>query len=166
MRFLKVAKITRDVLGVALLVAHMTALLRAQDTAAVTVQVDAGSRLGAFKPIASYFGYDEPNYTYTRNGSKLIGELAVANYSRVYVRTHFLLATGDGTPGLKWGSTNAYTEDASGKSVYDWKIVDRIFDTYLQAGAKPFVEIGFMPEALSSHPEPYRPTWVPGAANR
>jgi xylan 1,4-beta-xylosidase len=35
-------------------------------------------------------------------------------------------------------------------------------DTYLQAGAKPFVEIGFMPKALSSHPEPYTPVWKPG----
>ena len=30
----------------------------------------------------------------------------------VYVRAHNLLTTGDGTPALKWGSTNAYTEDA------------------------------------------------------
>jgi xylan 1,4-beta-xylosidase len=67
---------------------------------------------------------------------------------------------------LKWGSTNAYTEDTQGKPVYDWTIADRIFDTYLQAGAKPFAEIGFMPRALSSQPEPYHPTWIPGAENR
>jgi len=30
---------------------------------------------------------------------------------------------------MKWGSTNAYTEDANGKPVYDWTIVDRIFET-------------------------------------
>jgi xylan 1,4-beta-xylosidase len=164
-RLLRMAKIVR-VLGFALLAAHMTGLLGAQDTATVAIVVDANSRVGAFKPVSSYFGYDEPNYTYTRNGSKLISELAAANYSRIYIRTHFLLATGDGTAGLKWGSTNAYTEDGSGKPVYDWKIVDRIFNTYLEAGAKPFVEIGFMPQALSSHPVPYQPTWVPGAANR
>ena len=76
-----------------------------------------------------------------------------------------MLATGDGTPGLKFGSTNAYTEDASGKPVYDWTITDRIFDTYLHAGAKPFVEIGFMPQALSIKPDPYHPTWVPGGKN-
>ena len=46
--------------------------------------------------------------------------------------------------------------------MYDWKIVDRIFDTYLEAGAKPFVEIGFMPQALSLHPEPYRHNWPSG----
>jgi xylan 1,4-beta-xylosidase len=81
----------------------------------------------------------------------------------VYIRTHFMLATGDGMPNFKWGSTNAYTEDASGKPVYNWTIVDRIVDTYLEAKAKPFVEIGFMPEALSSKPEPYQPVWSPGS---
>jgi len=133
--------------------------------APVTIRVDAAATLGPFKPIYAYFGYDEPNYTYAPNGRKLVGELAAMSGAPVYIRTHFMLATGDGTPGLKWGSTNAYTEDASGKPVYDWTITDRIFDTYLQAGAKPFVEIGFMPRALSSKPEPYRPTWIPGAPN-
>jgi xylan 1,4-beta-xylosidase len=131
----------------------------------VTIRVDAAQAMGAYKPIYGYFGYDEPNYTYTKNGTKLIRELAALSSSHVYIRTHFMLATGDGTPGLKWGSTNAYTEDASGKPVYDWTITDRIFDTYLQAGAKPFVEIGFMPKALSSKPEPYQPTWIPGDRN-
>src|SRR6202171_4018484 len=107
----------------------------------VTIRVNAGQTMGPFKPIYGYFGYDEPNYTYTKNGSKLVGELAALSSVPVYVRTHFLLATGDGTPGLKWGSTNAYTEDGTGQPVYDWTIIDRIFDTYLQAGAKPFVEI-------------------------
>ena len=134
--------------------------------APVTIRVDAAATLGPFKPIYAYFGYDEPNYTYTQNGRKLVRELAAMSAAPVYIRTHFMLATGDGTPGLKWGSTNAYTEDASGRPVYDWTITDRIFDTYLQAGAKPFVEIGFMPQALSSKPDPYRPLWIPGAANR
>jgi xylan 1,4-beta-xylosidase len=135
----------------------------AQNT--VTIRVNAGETAGPFKPIYGYFGYDEPNYTYAPNGRKLVGELAALSSVPVYIRTHFMLATGDGTPGLKFGSTNAYTEDASGKPVYDWTITDRIFDTYLHAGAKPFVEIGFMPQALSVKPDPYHPTWIPGAKN-
>jgi xylan 1,4-beta-xylosidase len=107
-------------------------------------------------PIWNYFGYDEPNYTYAPNGQKLISELAGLSAAPVYVRVHNLLTTGDGTASLKWGSTNVYTEDASGKPVYSWTIVDRIFDTFHAAGIKPLVEIGFMPEALSTHPEPYR----------
>ncbi|HLJ46702.1 MAG TPA: hypothetical protein VKU01_11875 [Bryobacteraceae bacterium] len=131
----------------------------------VAIRVNAAQPMGPLTPIYGFFGYDEPNYTYAKNGRKLVGELAALSRTPVYIRTHFLLATGDGTPGLKWGSTNAYTEDASGKPVYDWTIVDRIFDTYLEAGAKPFVEIGFMPKALSTKPEPYQPTWIPGARN-
>ncbi len=131
----------------------------------VHIKVNAARTIGAFPPLFAYFGYDEPNYTYTKNGQKLVSELAAVSAAPTFIRTHFLLATGDGTASLKWGSTNAYTVDTAGRAVYDWTITDRIFDTYLQAGAKPFVEIGFMPKALSSRPEPYNTTWVPGAKN-
>ena len=135
----------------------------------VKIEVAGEKRLGPIRPIWRYFGYDEPNYTYAKNGRKLIAELGAEvgkpGRAPVFIRTHFLLCTGDGTPGLKWGSTNAYTEDAAGNPIYDWTIVDRIFETILKSGAKPFVEIGFMPKALSSKPEPYQPVWIAGAKN-
>ncbi|MFY9803640.1 MAG: hypothetical protein WAK30_10955 [Candidatus Acidiferrales bacterium] len=136
------------------------------DPGTVVVHVNGAQKVAPFKPIYAFFGYDEPNYTYTPNGAKLIAELAAATDASVFFRTHLLLATNDGPPGLKWGSTNAYTEDAHGHAIYDWTITDRIFDTYLQAHAKPFVEIGFMPQALSSKPAPYHSPWVPGAENK
>jgi xylan 1,4-beta-xylosidase len=135
--------------------------LRAQDP--VTIRVQADESIGSFKPIYGYFGYDEPNFTYSNNGRKLVGELGRLSSAPVYIRTHFMLATGNGNAGFKFGSTNAYTEDASGKPIYDWTITDRIIDTYLTAGAKPFIEIGFMPQALSANPEPYTPDWSPGS---
>jgi xylan 1,4-beta-xylosidase len=135
-------------------------LQSAQET--VTIRVDGDTRIGPYKPIYAYFGYDEPNYTYMKHGRKLVGELAQLSPVPVHIRPHSLLVTGDGTPALKWGSTNAYTEDGAGKPIYDWKIIDQIFDTYLKAGAKPFVEIGFMPEALSVKPQPYKHNWKPG----
>src|ERR671915_545959 len=52
---------------------------------------------------------------------------------------------------------------AQGKPVYDWTIVDRIFDSYLERGVKPYVQIGFMPKALSTKPEPYQHKWTPKA---
>jgi len=118
---------------------------------------------GEFKPVWTYFGYDEPNYTYAPNGKKLLGELSALSSTPVYIRMHNLLTTGDGSSALKWGSTNVYTEDASGKPKYDWAIVDRIFDTLHATGIKPLVEIGFMPEALSPHPEPYRHSFPQGS---
>ncbi len=131
----------------------------------VTIQIHADKSHGPFPPVWSYFGYDEANYTYTKDGRKLIQELASLSQTPPRIRTHFLLATGNATPGLKWSSTNAYTEDPSGHPTYNWQIVDRILSTYLDSGAKPLVEIGFMPQALSSNPDPYQPTWIPGAKN-
>lgn len=138
----------------------LASLLCAAQT--VHIQVDASKSQGSFPPVWAYFGADEPNYSYARHGRELVGELAALSPVPVQIRVHNLLTTGDGTAALKWGSTNAYTEDAAGNPVYDWKIVDRIFDTYVEAGAKPFVEIGFMPQALSVHPEPYRHEWPKG----
>src|SRR5262245_31191292 len=128
----------------------------------VTIRVDADARIGPMAPMWAMFGYDEPNYTYTANGRKLLSELAELSPVPVFVRAHNLLTTGDGTPALKWGSTNAYTEDDAGRPRYDWTIVDRIFDRYVQRKMKPMVEIGFMPEALSTHPQPYRHDWAAG----
>ncbi len=70
-----------------------------------------------------------------------------------------MLTSGDGTPALKWGSTGAYREDANGKAVYDWTILDGIFDAYRQQGVRPYVQIGFMPRELSTEPEPYQHQW-------
>lgn len=130
--------------------------------AQATLSVDAATPAGHFPDSWTYFGYDEANNTTTTNGRKLIGELAAASPTPIHIRTHFLLATGNGEPGLKWGSTNAYTEDANGNPVYDWTISDNILSTFVDAGVIPLVEIGFMPRALSSHPDPYQPNWQPG----
>lgn len=127
-----------------------------------TIQVDLKKELGEMKPVWAWFGYDEPNYTYMKDGKKLLSEIAALSPVPVHVRAHSLLVTGDGKPSLKWGSTNAYTEDANGKPVYDWKIIDSIFDTYVQRGMKPLAQIGFMPQALSTNPDPYKHNWKPG----
>jgi len=128
----------------------------------ISIHVDASKRLGAMTTMWAFFGHDEPNYTYMKDGRKLLSELAALSPAPVFVRTHNLLTTGDGTPALKWGSTNAYTEDENGRPRFDWTIVDRIFDTYTERRMKPFVEIGFMPQALSSKPVPYKHEWAPG----
>jgi xylan 1,4-beta-xylosidase len=129
----------------------------------VAMRVDASTSTGPLKPIWRFFGADEPNYAYMKDGQKLIADIGKLAPQRMFFRAHSLLVTGDGTPGLKWGSTNAYTEDANGTPVYDWTIVDRIFDTYLERGVKPYVQIGFMPQALSIKPEPYKHSWTPKA---
>ena len=128
----------------------------------VAIRVDASKPRGEMQPVWRFFGHDEPNYTYMKDGKKLLSQLADLSPQPVYIRTHNLLTSGDGTPALKWGSTGVYSEDADGNPRYDWTILDRIFDTYRERGVRPYVQIGFMPEALSTQPEPYSTDWTPG----
>ena len=139
-----------------------TALAQNPPTATVTIQVHAAQPTGSYSPIWNYFGADEPNYTYAANGKQLLTELGHLGSAPVYFRTHNLFTTGNGDSSLKWGSTNVYTEKPDGTPVYDFTVTDRIFDTLVAAHVRPLVEIGFMPEALSTHPEPYRHTFPKG----
>ena len=126
------------------------------------INVNFSETIEPFKPLWTWFGYDEPNYTYMKDGKKLLSEIQAASPVPVFVRVHSLLVTGDGKAALKWGSTNAYTEDANGNPIYSWTIIDSIFDTFVQRGMKPLAQIGFMPEALSTKPQPYKHNWKPG----
>jgi xylan 1,4-beta-xylosidase len=125
----------------------------------VSIDVDLSKSVGKFSPIYSWFGYDEAGYTVTHNGQALLGQLHDLSPVPVYIRAHFLLATGDGKPDLKWSSSNVYTEDEQGNPVYSWTILDEIFDAYAAAHVRPMVELGFMPKALSAHPDPYHIGW-------
>ncbi|THU81455.1 xylan 1,4-beta-xylosidase [Dendrothele bispora CBS 962.96] len=115
----------------------------------VNITVDASKILGDLPPVARFFGTDEPNYATYPDGPH-----------QTYFRMHNLLTTcdplNDTSPHrLKWGCTNAYTEDVNGQPIYNFTIIDTIFDAYLENGVKPYVQTGFMPKALSSHPDPY-----------
>ena len=124
-------------------------------TATVTISVDATNAGEPLEKVWAFHGYDEVNYSTTAEGKALLGTLGTLDTTPDYIRTHFLLNTGNGTPSLKWGSTNVYTEDASGTPVYSWTLMDGIMDAITQARAFPLAEIGFMPQALSTKPTPY-----------
>jgi len=129
---------------------------QAEGSLTVRIAVEADRALGPLSRLWSWFGYDEPNYTTAPHGRKLLRDLAALSKGPAYVRAHNLLTSGDGTAALKWGSTGVYDEDASGAPVYSFAILDGIFDAYVEAGVVPFVQLGFMPKALSIGPEPYR----------
>jgi xylan 1,4-beta-xylosidase len=121
----------------------------------VSIRICADQLGHEVKPVWRFFGYDEANYTYAPDGKKLLADIATLKPQPAHIRTHHLLTSGDGTAWLKWSSTGIYKEDEKGQPVYNWEIVDRIFDTFREHKLKPFVELGFMPEALSSKPDPY-----------
>ena len=128
----------------------------AQTPQTVNVAIDATVAGAPIERVWPFFGYDEINYTTQPEGRALLSTLVAANTAPLHVRSHFLFNTGDGTPAMKWGSTNVYTEDPSGNPIYSWPLTDGILDTITSVGAFPFVELAFMPQALSSHPTPYR----------
>ena len=140
----------------------LSAPAQSAPTTPIKVEVHAAQSIGPYTPIWNYFGADEPNYLYAPNGKKLLGELAALSAAPVHFRAHNLFTSGDGKGSLKWGSTNVYTERPDGTPVYDFTITDRIFDALAAAHVRPIVEIGFMPEALSTHPQPYRHTFPKG----
>ncbi len=127
----------------------------------VHIKVDADRPGKPLKHIWSFFGFDECNFAYTDGSKELMKTLSATSKEAVYLRCHFLLNTGDGTPALKWGSTNVYTENEAGEAVYDWAIMDTIMDAITENGCRPLVEIGFMPKALSVKPEPYQHKYPP-----
>lgn len=57
-----------------------------------------------------------------------------------YVRMHGLLTDDMGV----------YREDRQGNPEYNYQYIDVLFDFILDIGMKPFVELGFMPEAMAS----------------
>jgi len=125
------------------------------------IRVDAGQWLGELPHNWNYIGYDEINYTYTPEGQELLAKFMTMQEKPYYVRAHHLLCTGNGHGFYKWGSTNAYREDAQGNPIYDWTLVDLVLDTILQYKCKPFVEIGFMPLDLAdpAHYDATKDNW-------
>ncbi len=126
----------------------------------VPVTVHADRVVGEVRPIWNYFGYDEAGTTLTPEGRDLLGKLNTLSDEPIRIRVHHLLTSGDGTLALKWSSTNVYTEDAAGNPHYDWTRLDAIMDELTRPGIEPFVQASFMPQALSSQPEPYTPVLV------
>jgi xylan 1,4-beta-xylosidase len=57
-----------------------------------------------------------------------------------YVRFH----------GLLQDESGVYSEDRHGKAVYNFQYIDAVYDAILNAGMRPFVEFGFMPQKLAS----------------
>ena len=122
----------------------------------VSIHVDLTRKLAPYRPVYAWFGYDEANFTTGHDGKILLRELHDLSPVPVYVRAHHLLTSGDGTAELKWSSTNVYREDAAGKPIYDFTILDGIFDEYGAAGVVPMVELGFMPKDLTSGTNDYQ----------
>jgi xylan 1,4-beta-xylosidase len=52
--------------------------------------------------------------------------------------------------GLLQDEMGVYSEDKQGQPVYNFQYIDALYDSILNIGMKPFVELSFMPQALAS----------------
>jgi xylan 1,4-beta-xylosidase len=108
-----------------------------QNARHIAVDVD-----GASSPLDRYYefsiGSDYPG-TLMREDSlaqlKTVSEELGPHYIRFHAIFHDVLGT--------------YRE-VNGKPVYDWTKIDRLYDRLLAIGIRPFVELGFTPEAMKT----------------
>ncbi|MFZ5516468.1 MAG: GH39 family glycosyl hydrolase [Candidatus Zhuqueibacterota bacterium] len=125
------------------------------DLPQVNIVVDAGQALGPIEPFWGGFGYDffYSGATQPKNRAlfRLIKETNRERNVFTYYRAHNIFSDKDAPSGEASGG-QVYSEDAAGNPVYSWARVDAVFDVILDAGMKPIVELGFMPEALTSDP--------------
>ena len=59
-----------------LFVAIMGATTYSYGQEQATIKVNLAQEKGPMTPIWAWFGYDEPNYTYMKDGKKLLSEIA------------------------------------------------------------------------------------------
>jgi len=140
----------RMLIGTLICAVAMQATAQTPASNPISIQVDLEKSQGPYKPIYSWFGYDESNYTTMKYGKQLLTELHDLSPVPVYIRAHHLLTSGNGVAELKWSSSNVYSLDANGKPVYDFTITDQTFDEFQKAGVRPMVELGFMPKDLAA----------------
>ena len=114
--------------------------LASQPTAGnVTIDVDFAKTTGPYELLYPWFGYDEANYTTAPHGRELLRELHDLSPVPVYIRVHHLLtwATVE-VPNSNSVPPTSTVKTRQGRPVYDFKILDGIFDAFKSAGVRPW----------------------------
>lgn len=110
------------------------------------VEVDFAASEGTLDRLWTSIGFDEINWAYTPQGKDLLNMLSTEVAEQpYYVRNHNAFTSGNGLSYPAGGSTNIYREDADGNPVYDWTIIDQVYDAYVANGFHALIELGFLP---------------------
>jgi len=125
----------------ALLLGASAASAQAPEPARV-IAVDAGQ---AKQPLDRFFdlsvGSDYPG-TLIRPDSQAQLKTAVDELGFRYIRFHAIFHDVLGT-----------VRKTDGRISYDWTGIDKLYDQLLAKGVRPFVELGFTPDALATSPQ-------------
>ncbi len=129
------------------------------------ITIDCAREEGALAPIWRAFGYDEINWTYTPRGKRIYGEIQTLADAPYSIRCHHTFTSGNGLSTPTRGSTNVYQIGPAGRPQFDFTILDQVLTTMVEHGCRPIVELGFMPDPLSSAPA-RRPRYDYGGSDR
>jgi xylan 1,4-beta-xylosidase len=131
--------------------------------APVRVDVDASAVEGELTRLWTSIGYDEINWTYTPRGRDVLATLAGFGDGPYLVRSHYMFCSGTGMGLPHWGAGNVYHEHADGTPWFDFQLLDRVYDTVVELGHVPIVELGFTPRALVPDDAGQRFAFQPGS---
>lgn len=127
------------------------------------IDIDVNGKYKSFPHFFKATGYANADYTYTTAVQRMYDYLASYNGHPVYMRLHNIMSLhGKGdyykvALGLDYGNpiSNLATgvdivlkRDESGKIVYDWTFVDKVYDIIIEHGMKPIVEMVYIPTAI------------------
>ena len=104
-----------------------------------TIAIDARAETSPRNRMAAMsIGSDHPG-TLIREDSRAQLRIVQKELGFRYIRFHNIFAD----------QLGSYTE-VDGRPVYDWTKIDRLYDQLLGMGLKPFVELGFTPDAMKT----------------
>ncbi|MCK4966335.1 hypothetical protein KAS50_04850, partial [bacterium] len=125
--------------------------LNSAEKSNIQISVDAGKITGSLSHIWNGF-MGNAALTITPDGEKLLSRI-VETSKYPYYRRVWGVTRSDAGNFESYGSTNVYNEDDEGNPIYDYTIIDQLFDILISKNIIPIACIGFMPGSLSSAPD-------------
>ncbi|TXT62412.1 MAG: putative Xylan 1,4-beta-xylosidase [Promethearchaeota archaeon] len=105
-------------------------------------------------------GYDEIMATTSPFGRKSLVRMRELECGIKYIRIHNLFTGPEGDHrGEVDAGCNPLNRDEKGTLQFNWTNIDRVYDVLITSGYIPYIELGFMPDVLSSASIKTRNRW-------
>src|SRR5690554_3788395 len=126
------------------------------------IGIDMRKTRKPFRHFFNAFGYANTDFTYTPPSKRMYDHLSSFHKDFLYMRLHNILTShGRGdyyllNHGINYGNPPRDSSDTTGTDMvvsidrngdlcYDWTVVDRVYDIFMEHGIRPIVETYGMP---------------------
>jgi xylan 1,4-beta-xylosidase len=147
-------KFFRNTFSSVLLVIFSSLVSNSQNRSPVSVSVNSANVIGTIEPIWNGIG-GSTGLALTPQGDRLLQRIINSSPYPFYKRIWGITETGTAVPFTAegdWGSTNVYQVGKDGRPFYDFTLFDQILDLVLSKKFMPVMQLGSMPDSLSSAP--------------